>query len=130
MLGLYSEEYKGDVINQWDRYEELNMFTFVAISILLTVSTYLSLSHMRKVFGTQSLKEEKSIKCLLYIFCGSYLLRVVFAFFLHFYKQLVRHVFQHDNTYFALSVLGLWISWDVFPMFAILLVHYKNFKSF
>lgn len=61
------------------------MFNFIVVAILLVISTFGTLSHMRKVFGKQSIKEEKSIKFNLYLFSGSYALRVMFAIGLHYF---------------------------------------------
>jgi hypothetical protein len=51
LLGLRRKDYDFNVIREWRRYELVYMFNFIAIAILLVVSTHISLSHMRKVFG-------------------------------------------------------------------------------
>lgn len=106
------------------------MFNFIAIAILLTISTCSSLSHMRRVFGAQSMKEERSIKVMLLLFMGTYLVRVIFAVAFHIYQNWVEKIFSNSNTYFDLLVLLLWICWDVVPICCILYIHYNNFSSF
>jgi hypothetical protein len=76
------------------------------------------------------MKEEKSIKILLYLFCGTYLIRVVFSLILHFKEVMVFNLFEHDNTMFSGLVLALWTIWDVVPLLSMLVIHYKNFSSF
>ena len=70
------------------------MFNFIAIAILLVISTFLSLSHMRKVFGKESMQEEKSIKLTLILFTVTYLCRVVFALIMHFKEEWIQLVFK------------------------------------
>ena len=84
-LIAHMHDYAGDVIGSWERYELFYMFNFVIIAILLGVSTMLTLSHMRRIFGSANLHEEKPIKNMLMVFSGTYLLRVVFSVMLHFY---------------------------------------------
>ena len=55
LLGLNYKHYNNDVILAWEHYEVFYMFNFVGISVLLLISTFLSLSHMRKVFGKESM---------------------------------------------------------------------------
>mmetsp|Transcript_21268 Transcript_21268/g.28505 ORF Transcript_21268/g.28505 Transcript_21268/m.28505 type:complete len:123 (+) Transcript_21268:657-1025(+) len=106
------------------------MMNVILITILLVISTLLALRHMRKVFGEQSMSEEKTIWVLLLIFCGTYVVRVILTVAMYFYRQGVAHVFHHDHNYFLLSVLGLWIVWDSIPLCSMLVTHYKNFSSF
>ena len=95
-----AHEYERDIIAQWERYELFYMINFICITILLVVSTFLTLNYMKKVFGEQSMKEEKPIKFMLAIFCGSYILRVGFAFMFHFRYDWVENVFKNHNGYF------------------------------
>lgn len=118
------------MIEVWERYELFYMFNFIGVTILLAMATCGTLSHMRKVFGTQSMKEEKSIKVNLYLFSGSYIFRVLFAIFLHYAKSAVHTLFENNNTIFDLSVLLLWVAWDWIPILAMLVTHFKNFSSF
>lgn len=106
------------------------MFNFMALAILLLVSTFLSLSHMRKVFGKESMQEEKSIKLTLMLFTTTYVLRVGFALLLHFKMKWVQKVFLSDNNIFMLCVFILWVLWDCVPLFSMLYIHRKNFSSF
>ena len=46
------------------------------------------------------MKEEKPIKFMLAIFCGSYILRVAFAVMFHVRYDWVEDVFWHHNGYF------------------------------
>ena len=92
------------------------MFSFIVIAILLVISTFLSLSHMRKVFGDAAMKEEKAIKVMLLVFCGTYAVRVVFAILLHFKEEWVITIFNNSNTLFTGMVLLLWILWDTIPI--------------
>ena len=85
LLAIHSEDFDGNVIGAWQRYELFYMFNFIFIAVLLTVSTTLSLSHMRKVFGKQTMQEEKSIKCMLLLFMSTYIVRVGFALLFHFH---------------------------------------------
>ena len=119
-----------NVIGEWERYEMFYMFNFIGLAVLLVGSTLLSLKHMRRVFGPESIKEEKLMLMMLYIFGGTYLVRVIFAVLLHFREEWVEHVFAHDRTFFALGVLILWIFWDSVPLMAMMWTHYKNFTSF
>ena len=129
-LAVNKDSFTGEVILMWEKYEIFYMFNFIVIAILLVTATFMSLSHMRKVFGDQSMKEEKSIKFMLLLFCGTYLVRVGFAVILHFEKDVVSHLFEQNNTYFVLSVFLLWCIWDVMPLTIMLWTHYKNFVSF
>lgn len=47
----FRQDFDGNVIAEWERYELFYMFNFIVIALLLVVSTLLTLSHMRKVFG-------------------------------------------------------------------------------
>ena len=76
------------------------------------------------------MEEEASIKFMLLLFCGTYVLRVGFAFVLHFKKHWVHDLFEENNNLFCLAVLLLWTTWDTVPMLSIIMTHYKNFKSF
>ena len=58
MLSINYEDFDGNVIKVWEKYELFYMFNFIAIAIALCITTFLSLSHMRKVFGNESIKEE------------------------------------------------------------------------
>ena len=76
------------------------------------------------------MEEEASIKFMLLLFCGTYVLRVGFATLFHFNEEWLYDLYQNDNNLFCLSVLLLWITWDAVPMLSIVLAHYRNFKSF
>ena len=130
LLGLHYAQYTGDVILAWEKYELFYMFNFIALACLLIISTFLSLSHMRKIFGKESLQEERSMKFLLILFAGSYTLRVAFAVTLHYKEEWIHGVFATDNTVFMLCVVCLWISWDAIPLLSMLLIHKQNFSSF
>ena len=99
-LGINANKYEGEVIFQWERYEVFYMVNFILITILLVVSTHLTLNYMKKVFGEQSMKEEKPIKFMLVIFCGSYILRVGFAVLFHLKTEWLQDVYKNYNTYF------------------------------
>ena len=99
-LGAHAHKYEKNVIKQWELYEVFYMINFICITILLVVSTFLTLNYMKKVFGEQSMKEEKPIKFMLAIFCGSYILRVGFAIVFHVRYDWVEDVFIHHNGYF------------------------------
>lgn len=47
----FRQNFDGNVIAEWERYELFYMFNFIVIAMLLVVSTLFTLSHMRKVFG-------------------------------------------------------------------------------
>ena len=111
------------MILDWEKYEVFYMFNFIAIAILLLISTFLSLSHMRKIFGKESMQEEKSMKFMLILFTSTYLFRVIFAVVLHYKEDWVHDFFSDDNTYFMLSVFCLWISWDCVPLVSMLYIH-------
>ena len=130
LLAINSQNYGGDVIEAWERYEVFYMFNFIVIAILLVVSTVLSLGHMRKIFGKESLAEEKSMKFLLNLFMSTYLFRVLFTLILYFKTEWIHDLFSHDNTIFALCVFGLWVAWDCVPLVSMLAIHAKNFSSF
>lgn len=130
MLAKYASEYKGGIINQWTHYELFYMFNFIVIAILLTVSTYLTMYHMRKVLGEINLKEEKSMKYLLIIFTSTYIFRVCFSILLYFKEEWVYNVFDHSNTIFCLAVLCLWLIYDAVPITSILLMNYRSWNSF
>ena len=130
LLGLNYQHYSKDVILDWEKYEVFYMFNFIVIAILLLISTYLSLSHMRKIFGKESMQEEKSMKVMLMLFTGTYLCRVIFALVLHFYEDWVHKFFNNDNTIFTLSVFFLWIAYDCVPLVSMLFIHKQNFSSF
>ena len=63
------------------------MFNFVIVAVLLVITTCVSLSHMRKVFGEKNMEEEKAMKYILLLFSGTYAVRVVFAIFLRIYEE-------------------------------------------
>lgn len=94
LLIVHEKEYTGDVILAWEKYEVFYMFNFIALAVLLIVSTFLSLSHMRKIFGRESMQEEKSMKFLLILFTGTYTLRVMFAITLHYYESWMHKIFD------------------------------------
>ena len=106
------------------------MISFIVIAVMLAVSTLLSLSHMRKVFSKESMKEEGAIKCMLLLFCGTYMIRVAFAVLFHIKYEWVYTLFNDYNNYFGLAVLCLWTSWDAVPLVSMLVTHCKNFSSF
>ena len=74
-------------VRQYDKSETLievvNKFQvqflilFFLVTIGLAVSTYASIMQMRRVFGDSSVEDEKTIKITLYVFCLSYILRVI-----------------------------------------------------
>ena len=130
MLGLNQPKFQGNVVIQWELYEVFYMFNFIFISILLVTSTMFSLRHMRLVFGDQSVAEEKSIRCMLVLFCCTYAVRVVITVLMFVFRDGVEHLFAHDFTTWLASVLVLWIIWDAVPMLSMLSIHYKNFSSF
>ena len=76
------------------------------------------------------MKEESAIKCMLFIFCGTYVIRVVFAVLFHIKYEWVYTLFYEHNNYFGLAVVGLWVTWDAVPLVSMLLTHYRNFISF
>jgi hypothetical protein len=78
------KEYKGNVIEEWERYELIYMINFIVLALLLVLSTKITLSHMRRVFGDQSMREERPIKIMLILFCSTYTVRVIFAIALYF----------------------------------------------
>ena len=55
LLSVNASHFKGNIIHAWERYEEFYMVNFVVVAILLVITTYVSLSHMRKVFGEKSM---------------------------------------------------------------------------
>ena len=130
LLAINSQNYSHNIITAWERYEVFYMFNFIVIAILLVISTFLSLGHMRKIFGKESLAEEKSMKFLLNLFMSSYLFRVAFTLILYFKTEWVHKIFHNDNTIFMLCVFILWVSWDVIPLVSMLGIHAKNFSSF
>ena len=119
--------FDGDVIARWERYQLYYMLNIIVITILLVISTLLALRHMRKVFGQQSVSEEKAIWTLLLIFCGSYVVRVIMTLVMYFYKNKVANLFLNSHTYFLVSVFVLWLLWDALPLLSILYTHYRNF---
>lgn len=76
------------------------------------------------------MKEENSIKLMLILFCGTYLLRVIFAIVFHINEQLVFNLFADYVSWFDLALLLLWCLWDSVPLLSMLIIHYKNFSSF
>ena len=130
LLAFKHDNFEGDVIKSWERYQLFYMINIIVITVLLVASTTASLRYMRKVFGEVSMKEEKSIKALLIIFCGTYVLRVLVTTTMYIYHDLVDHIFTHNHTYFMLSIVILWIIWDSIPLISMLVTHYKNFSSF
>ena len=100
ILWLEADNFIGNVILYWEHYEVFYMFSFIGIAVLLVASTFLSLSHMRKVFGEQTMKEERSIKVLLLVFCFTYAMRVVFAIMFHVKVEWVTKVYNNSNTFF------------------------------
>ena len=48
---IYKEDFDGGVIEMWEQIEGFYVVSFSVIAIMLLVSTLLSLSHMRRVFG-------------------------------------------------------------------------------
>lgn len=130
LLLSYRDDFEGNVIAEWERYEVFYMFNYIAIASLLVLSTLLTLSYMRKVFGKESMKEEKPIIITLLLFCGTYTVRVVFAITLYFQENWVHQLFEHDHTVFMGSLLLLWILWDSVPLTSMLVIHYKNFTGF
>ena len=130
LLSVNASHFKGNIIHAWERYEEFYMVNFVVVAILLVITTYVSLSHMRKVFGEKSMQEEKAMKYILLLFTGTYAIRVIFAIILRIYEEKVNELFYNDNTIFTLSVYLLWCFWDLVPLMAMMLIHYKNFSSF
>ena len=130
LLAINSQNYNHDLIDAWERYEVFYMFNFIVIAILLVISTFLSLGHMRKIFGKESLAEEKSMKFLLNLFMFTYLFRVAFTLILYFKTEWIHKVFNNDNTIFMLCVFILWVAWDCVPLVSMLAIHAKNFSSF
>lgn len=121
MLG-YRDDFEGNVIAEWERYEVFYMFNYIAIASLLVLSTLLTLSHMRKVFGKESMKEEKPIIIILLLFCGTYTVRVIFAIMLYFQENWIHHIFEHDHTVFMGSLLVLWVLSDSIPLTSMLVM--------
>jgi len=76
------------------------------------------------------MSEERSIKLLLLIFCGTYVVRVIVTAAMFIYSNAVEHVYRYNQTYWLLSVIFLWVIWDSIPLCAMLIIHYKNFTSF
>lgn len=76
------------------------------------------------------MSEECSIKLLLLIFTGTYVVRVLITTTFFIYENAVEHVYTNNQTYWILSVLIVWIIWDSIPLCAMLITHYKNFASF
>ena len=70
------------------------------------------------------------MKYILLLFTGTYAIRVIFAIILRIYEEKVNELFYNDNTIFTLSVFLLWCFWDLVPLMAMMLIHYKNFSSF
>ena len=129
-LGLFIQDFETDVIEVWENFEVFYMISFCMIAVMLAVSTLLSLSHMRRVFTKESMKEEGAIKCMLLLFCGTYMIRVAFAVLFHIKYEWVYTLFYDYNNYFGLAVVCLWITWDAVPLVSMLVTHYKNFSSF
>ncbi len=130
VLLIFRPEFTGNVILEWERYEIVYMGNFIVIALLLVISTQFTLSHMRRVFGEQSMKEEKPIKVMLLLFCGTYTVRVAFAITLYFNETWVHRLFSNEHSLFMFSVLVLWALWDSLPLTTMLVIHYKNFTSF
>ena len=93
LLADKSENFNGDVIATWERYQLFYMINVIIITVLLVLSTTAALRLMRKVFGDSSMSEERSIKVLLMIFCGTYVVRVIFTTAMYIYRDAVTHVF-------------------------------------
>lgn len=106
------------------------MINIMVITVLLVLSTTAALRQMRLVFGEASMREERDIKVLLLIFCGTYIVRVFVTLAMFIFPNKVEHVFRYNHTYFLLSVMILWLVWDSIPLIVMLVTHYKNFSSF
>ena len=106
------------------------MMNIIVITVLLVISTILALRQMRKVFGPQSVSEEKTIWALLLIFCGTYVLRVIITLIIYFFSVKVSNFFDNSHTYFQFSVFILWLIWDTIPLMSMMYTHYRNFSSF
>ncbi len=76
------------------------------------------------------MKEERPIKVMLLLFCGTYTVRVIFAIVLYFNETWVHRLFANEHSLFMCSVLVLWLAWDSMPLTTMLVIHYKNFTSF
>jgi len=76
------------------------------------------------------MREERSIKILLIIFCSTYVCRVIVTTVMYIFREAVVHLFEFNHTYFMVSVLTLWLAWDSLPLIAMMVTHYKNFSSF
>jgi len=76
------------------------------------------------------MKEEKPIKVMLLLFCGTYTVRVIFAIALYLNESWVHQFFVNDHALFMGSVMTLWFLWDSLPLTSMLYIHYKNFGSF
>ena len=129
-LIIHGDTFGGNVVTAWEYYELFYLFNFLALAVILVPTTLLCLQHMRKVFGASSLKEETAIKSMLYLFTGTYTVRVGFAALFHYRKEWVEHLFVNDNKLFTLGLLCLWICWDIIPLASMFVLHYKNFNSF
>ena len=129
-LATGRDGYESNIVEVWDGYDLFYMSNFILLTILLVISTLLSLRLMKRVFGDQSMKEEKAIKFILLIFCGTYILKVVCSILLKVFEDSVESIFENMNTVFNLLLLLNWITLDSVPIVAMLVIHYKNFSSF
>lgn len=130
VIGIRVKEFEHNVIENWEYFELFYMTSFIVLAIVLTTTTLLSLSHMRKVFGKENMREERSIKLMLLIFSFSYVLLVCFAVLFHIHEEWVYHLFYNQTSKFYLAVFVLWITSDAVPMLSMLIIHFKNFQSF
>ena len=55
LLSVNASSFSGNIIHAWERYDTFYMYNFVIVAVLLVITTYVSLSHMRKVFGEKSM---------------------------------------------------------------------------
>ena len=104
------------------------LIQFFLITVLLAVSTFASISQMRRVFGEGD--EEKIIKLTLGTFCISYILRVIFDSLSYSRPNVLTEVYEERIPLYAGLSYGLWVIWDFIPMLSMLIIHYKNFSSF
>lgn len=85
---------------------------------------------MRRVFGEINIDEEKIIKFTLYIFCSSYMFRVIFDLIAYIYYDEYKSIFSNQPVFFISANLLFWVMWDYFPLVSMLIINYKNFSSF
>lgn len=85
---------------------------------------------MRRVFGESSFDEEKIIKWTMYVFCAAYLLRCIVDTVIFAYQEVLESIFIDRHTLYTGAQLILWLCWDFFPLGSMLVIHYRNFKSF